>query len=58
VEAGRREQYTISDFRKEKYFCEGGWTAESQNSPSGKSPGEKAREMAAAQLFLVLRGYH
>src|SRR3984957_18462723 len=39
VEAGRRGEYTISDFRKDKYFCTGGWTGESKNDPSGKSLG-------------------
>ena len=37
---GRR--YEVIWVRREgKYFCEGGWTAGSPNSPSGKSPGPR-----------------
>ena len=38
---------------KAKYFLPTGWTGIRDNCPSGKSPGEKKREVAAARRFLV-----
>jgi hypothetical protein len=56
IEAGRGELVEmICPTAKAKYFCKEGWTAISQNNPSGKSPREPTRRRASNIAALTPR---